>query len=57
MEETDPTGGTDVGRPGASAQAEFERRRRDAERRQRRFGRILAPVVALRGPSRCAGSS
>jgi len=48
MEETDPTGGIDVGRPGASARAEFERRRRrDAERRRRRFGRILAPVVAL----------
>jgi len=48
MEETDPPGAMDAGRPGASARAEFERRlRRDAERRRRRFGRVLAPVVAL----------
>jgi hypothetical protein len=48
MEETQPTGGIEVGRPGASARAEFERRRRlDAARRRRRFGRFLAPLVAL----------
>ena len=53
MEETDPTGGMDVGRPGASARAEFERRRRrDAERRRRRFGRFIAPVVALAAGTR-----
>jgi len=47
-EETAPTPGIDVGRPGASARAEYGRRlRRDAARRRRTFGRLLAPVVAL----------
>ncbi len=42
--------GIDPGQPGASAWAEFERRRRrDATRRRRRFGRLLAPVVAALG--------
>jgi hypothetical protein len=43
----------DLGRPGASARAEFERRRRhDQARRQAVFGRVLAPVVgALAGPN------
>ncbi len=46
--DADPPGDIDLGRPGASAQAEFERRlRRDAERRCRRFGRVLAPVVTV----------
>jgi hypothetical protein len=37
----------DLGRPGASARAEFERRlRQDSDRRRRRYGRLLAPVVA-----------
>ncbi len=41
----------DTGQPGASARAEFERRRRrDTARRRQRFGRLLAPVAAvLRG--------
>ncbi len=38
----------DTGLPGASARDEFERRlRRDAQRRRQRFGRLLAPIVAL----------
>jgi hypothetical protein len=43
--------GIDPGRPGASARAEFERRRRrDTQRRRQRFGRLLAPLVrALAG--------
>jgi hypothetical protein len=48
VHEADPDGDIDVGQAGASARAEFERRlRRDAERRRRRFGRFLAPVVAV----------
>jgi len=40
--------GIELGHPGASAHAEFERRRRgDAAVRRRRFGPVLAPVVAL----------
>jgi Nuclease-related domain len=42
------TDGSDlaIGRRGASARAEFERRRRgDAARREVRFGRVLGPVV------------
>lgn len=47
MEKSDPTAGVDLGRPGASARAEFERRRRrDAQRRRHTFGRLLAPLVA-----------
>ncbi len=46
-ERTAAAPGIDVGRPGASARAEYERRlRRDAEGRRRRFG-LLASVVAL----------
>ena len=45
MERSDG-GGLEIGRPGASARAEFERRRQGhAARREERFGRILAPVV------------
>jgi hypothetical protein len=45
VERTDGPG-FETGRPGASARAEFERRmRRDAVRREERFGRILAPLV------------
>ncbi len=48
VHDTDPTGNIDFGMPGASAQAEFERRLRlDGERRRRRFGRVLAPVVSV----------
>ncbi len=48
VEEADFGGDTDVGRPGASARAEFERRlRRDADRLRRRLGPLLEPVVAL----------
>jgi hypothetical protein len=38
----------ELGRPGASARAEFERRRtRDAQRRRKTFGRYLAPVIRV----------
>lgn len=48
VDDRDSVGHIDLGRPGASAHAEFERRlRRDAERRRRRFGRLLAPLVAV----------
>jgi len=48
VDDRDSMGHIDLGRPGASAHAEFERRlRRDAERRRRRFGRVLAPLVAV----------
>ncbi|MGA2474724.1 MAG: nuclease-related domain-containing protein [Acidimicrobiales bacterium] len=48
VEDRDPIGHIDLGRPGASARAEFERHlRQDAERRRRRFGRFLAPLVAV----------
>jgi hypothetical protein len=40
--------GLDPGSPGASARAEFARRREhDARRRRERFGRFLAPLVTL----------
>jgi hypothetical protein len=44
----------DLGRPGASARAEYERRRRrDDVRRQQRFGRHLAPLItSIWGPTR-----
>lgn len=48
VDDRDSMGHIDLGRPGASAHAEFERHlRRDAERRRRRFGRVLAPLVAV----------
>jgi hypothetical protein len=48
VDDRDSVGHIDLGRPGASARAEFERRlRRDAERRRRRFGRFLAALVAV----------
>ncbi len=48
VDDRDSVGHIDLGRPGASARGEFERRlRRDAERRRRRFGRFLAPLVAV----------
>lgn len=50
-EESNPDRELDLGRPGASARAEYERRRRKDDRhRQEVFGRYLAPVVkALAG--------
>jgi hypothetical protein len=46
--DVDPVTGLDLGSPGASARAEFERRRsRDDRRRREVFGRYLAPVVKL----------
>jgi hypothetical protein len=48
IDHDDAPRGIEFGQPGASARAEFERRRRrDASARRRRFGRVLAPVVAL----------
>jgi Nuclease-related domain len=48
IDQADAPRGIELGHPGASARAEFERRRRrDASARRRRFGRVLAPVVAL----------
>ena len=45
---TGPETGIDTGQPGASAQAEFERRQRaDDARREAVFGRYLSPVVKL----------
>jgi hypothetical protein len=43
----------DLGRPGASARAEFERRRRrDRSRRRRMFGPLAAVIEVLAGPKR-----
>ena len=48
IDQADAPQGIELGYPGASAHAEFERhRRRDTSARRRRFGRVLAPVVAL----------
>jgi hypothetical protein len=48
IDRADAPRGIELGHPGASAHAEFERRRRrDASARRRRLGRVLAPVVAL----------
>ncbi len=48
IDQPDAPQGIALGHPGASARAEFERRRRrDTTARRRRFGRVLAPVVAL----------
>lgn len=48
IDHADAPRGIELGQPGASARAEFERRRRrDASAPRRRFGRVLAPVVAL----------
>jgi hypothetical protein len=51
-DDVEPEPDLDLGHPGASAGAEYERRLRRAEARRRaRFGRYLAPVVgALAGP-------
>jgi Nuclease-related domain len=46
--EFDPAARVDLGSPGASARAEFERRRRiDDRRRRKMFGRFLAPIVKV----------
>jgi hypothetical protein len=48
IDHADAPRGIELGHPGASARAEFERRRRrDAVARRRRFGRVLSPLVAL----------